>query len=247
MCGGFVARGEAAVGHGGPAFYYSPPMLLFCKLRRHGSTASCACASAFGRSQPFKSTHQTQAAVPQAVQGHPLLRAARRGLGQGGALRCTPPPGAIISSVQDAACPFAAALLPPRCLPFSWLCTSAAAQERPPCCPSKSSPAASTSTRHSQINLPFAVKTGTISKGLKYSLATGNWGQQGTAGVKAGVSQVRAGGKGDTCLPVSGNGGQQGTAGVSQAAWMHVRLRRLSLEFLKPPRASHRVLIYKQH
>jgi hypothetical protein len=42
-----------------------------------------------------------------------------------------------------------------------------------------------------QLNLPFAVKTGTISKGLKYSLATGNWGQQGTQGVKAGVSQVR--------------------------------------------------------
>jgi DNA-directed RNA polymerase beta subunit len=36
----------------------------------------------------------------------------------------------------------------------------------------------------------MAVKTGTISKGLKYSLATGNWGAQGTAGVKAGVSQV---------------------------------------------------------
>eukprot|EP00878_Enallax_costatus_P009529 GHUV01009957.1.p1 GENE.GHUV01009957.1~~GHUV01009957.1.p1 ORF type:complete len:1020 (+),score=255.55 GHUV01009957.1:227-3286(+) len=41
-----------------------------------------------------------------------------------------------------------------------------------------------------EINLPFAVKTGTISKGLKYSLATGNWGQQGTQGVRAGVSQV---------------------------------------------------------
>lgn len=41
-----------------------------------------------------------------------------------------------------------------------------------------------------EINLPFAVKTGTISKGLKYSLATGNWGQQGTQGIRAGVSQV---------------------------------------------------------
>ncbi|WIA14943.1 hypothetical protein OEZ86_003599 [Tetradesmus obliquus] len=40
------------------------------------------------------------------------------------------------------------------------------------------------------INLPFAIKTSTISKGLKYSLATGNWGQQGTQGVRAGVSQV---------------------------------------------------------
>ena len=42
-----------------------------------------------------------------------------------------------------------------------------------------------------EINLPFAVKTGTISKGLKYSLATGNWGQQGTQGLRAGVSQVK--------------------------------------------------------
>jgi DNA-directed RNA polymerase II subunit RPB2 len=42
-----------------------------------------------------------------------------------------------------------------------------------------------------EINLPFAVKTGTITKGLKYSLATGNWGQQGTQGLRAGVSQVR--------------------------------------------------------
>ena len=41
-----------------------------------------------------------------------------------------------------------------------------------------------------EVNLPFAVKTGTISKGLKYSLATGNWGAQGTQGVRAGVSQV---------------------------------------------------------
>ncbi|KAI8471554.1 MAG: RNA polymerase II second largest subunit [Monoraphidium minutum] len=41
-----------------------------------------------------------------------------------------------------------------------------------------------------ELNLPFAVKTGTISKGLKYSLATGNWGAQGTQGVRAGVSQV---------------------------------------------------------
>ena len=54
------------------------------------------------------------------------------------------------------------------------------------------SPRHNSAPPHSQINLPFAVKTGTISKGLKYSLATGNWGQQGTQGVKAGVSQVRA-------------------------------------------------------
>lgn len=42
-----------------------------------------------------------------------------------------------------------------------------------------------------EINLPFAIRSGTISKGLKYSLATGNWGAQGTQGVRAGVSQVR--------------------------------------------------------
>jgi len=55
------------------------------------------------------------------------------------------------------------------------------------------------------INLPFAIRSGTISKGLKYSLATGNWGAQGTQGVRAGVSQVgwdsssevAAGGRGD--------------------------------------------------
>ncbi|KAL6757113.1 RNA polymerase II second largest subunit [Haematococcus lacustris] len=41
-----------------------------------------------------------------------------------------------------------------------------------------------------EINVPGAVKTQTISKGLKYSLATGNWGQQGTQGIRAGVSQV---------------------------------------------------------
>jgi DNA-directed RNA polymerase II subunit RPB2 len=42
-----------------------------------------------------------------------------------------------------------------------------------------------------EVNLPFAIKVSTISKGLKYSLATGNWGAQGTQGVRAGVSQVR--------------------------------------------------------
>ncbi len=35
------------------------------------------------------------------------------------------------------------------------------------------------------------------SKGLKYSLATGNWGAQGTQGMRAGVSQV-----GHCCLPL---------------------------------------------
>mmetsp|Transcript_20952 Transcript_20952/g.45838 ORF Transcript_20952/g.45838 Transcript_20952/m.45838 type:complete len:1183 (-) Transcript_20952:1037-4585(-) len=41
-----------------------------------------------------------------------------------------------------------------------------------------------------EVNVPYAVKTQTISRGLKYSLATGNWGQQGTQGIRAGVSQV---------------------------------------------------------
>jgi DNA-directed RNA polymerase II subunit RPB2 len=41
-----------------------------------------------------------------------------------------------------------------------------------------------------EINLTYAVKAKTISQGLKYSLATGNWGQQGKQGVRAGVSQV---------------------------------------------------------
>uniref|UniRef100_A0A7S0WZH0 DNA-directed RNA polymerase subunit beta n=1 Tax=Chlamydomonas leiostraca TaxID=1034604 RepID=A0A7S0WZH0_9CHLO len=40
------------------------------------------------------------------------------------------------------------------------------------------------------INVPSAVRTQTITRGLKYSLATGNWGQQGTQGIRAGVSQV---------------------------------------------------------
>ena len=39
----------------------------------------------------------------------------------------------------------------------------------------------------------MAVKTQTITKGLKYSLATGNWGIQGTQGIRAGVSQVWGG------------------------------------------------------
>ncbi len=43
-----------------------------------------------------------------------------------------------------------------------------------------------------EILLPSAVKPATITRGIKYSLATGNWGQQGTPGVRAGVSQVLA-------------------------------------------------------
>ena len=43
-----------------------------------------------------------------------------------------------------------------------------------------------------EINLAYAVKAKTITSGLKYSLATGNWGQANTAGTRAGVSQVIA-------------------------------------------------------
>lgn len=40
------------------------------------------------------------------------------------------------------------------------------------------------------MNLQFAIKAKTITSGLKYSLATGNWGQANQAGTRAGVSQV---------------------------------------------------------
>ncbi|CAI5462463.1 unnamed protein product [Closterium sp. Yama58-4] len=41
-----------------------------------------------------------------------------------------------------------------------------------------------------EINLSYAVKAKIITGGLKYSVATGNWGQANQAGTKAGVSQV---------------------------------------------------------
>ena len=40
------------------------------------------------------------------------------------------------------------------------------------------------------IQLTLAVKAKTITSGLKYSLATGNWGAQGAQDIRAGVSQV---------------------------------------------------------
>ncbi|KAI8551670.1 hypothetical protein RHMOL_Rhmol06G0204100 [Rhododendron molle] len=40
------------------------------------------------------------------------------------------------------------------------------------------------------VNLQFAIKAKTITSGLKYSLATGNWGQANSAGSRAGVSQA---------------------------------------------------------
>lgn len=41
------------------------------------------------------------------------------------------------------------------------------------------------------LNVLAALKSHSITRGLKYSLATGNWGQQGVQGARAGVSQVR--------------------------------------------------------
>ena len=44
---------------------------------------------------------------------------------------------------------------------------------------------------HQDFNLELAIKTKTITDGLKYSLATGNWGDQKKAHqTRAGVSQV---------------------------------------------------------
>lgn len=40
------------------------------------------------------------------------------------------------------------------------------------------------------VNLPAGINKDTITKGLRYSLATGNWGMMGTAGLRAGVSQA---------------------------------------------------------
>jgi DNA-directed RNA polymerase II subunit RPB2 len=40
------------------------------------------------------------------------------------------------------------------------------------------------------VSLLNAVKAKTITQGLKYSLATGNWGSQGASDIRAGVSQV---------------------------------------------------------
>ena len=41
-----------------------------------------------------------------------------------------------------------------------------------------------------EINLTAAVSKDTMTRGLRFAVATGNWGQQGTAGLRAGVSQV---------------------------------------------------------
>jgi len=41
-----------------------------------------------------------------------------------------------------------------------------------------------------EIDVPAAVNKKTISKGLQYSLATGNWGVQGSRDIRAGVAQV---------------------------------------------------------
>lgn len=44
--------------------------------------------------------------------------------------------------------------------------------------------------RGKEIRVTSAINKNIITRGLRYSLATGNWGQQGTAGIRAGVSQV---------------------------------------------------------
>nr|VDC99656.1 unnamed protein product [Brassica oleracea] len=41
-----------------------------------------------------------------------------------------------------------------------------------------------------EVNLLFAINAKTITSGLKYALATGNWGQANASGTRAGVSQV---------------------------------------------------------
>lgn len=41
-----------------------------------------------------------------------------------------------------------------------------------------------------EVNLNSMVSKDTITRGLRYAVATGNWGQQGTADLRAGVSQV---------------------------------------------------------
>ena len=41
------------------------------------------------------------------------------------------------------------------------------------------------------VNLQFAIKAKTITSGLKYSFAIGNWGQTNAASTRAGVSQVQ--------------------------------------------------------
>ena len=44
---------------------------------------------------------------------------------------------------------------------------------------------------HKEFNINLAIKQNTITAGLKYSLATGNWGdQKKSMSTKAGVSQV---------------------------------------------------------
>ena len=45
--------------------------------------------------------------------------------------------------------------------------------------------------RGKEFNMALAIKTGIVTDGLKYSLATGNWGDQKKAAqARAGVSQV---------------------------------------------------------
>lgn len=62
--------------------------------------------------------------------------------------------------------------------------------------------------RGKDFNLELAIKTRIISDGLKYSLATGNWGDQKKAHqARAGVSQVRW----PLCLPFMGKSDMDGS------------------------------------
>lgn len=45
--------------------------------------------------------------------------------------------------------------------------------------------------RGRDVNVTAAINKDTVTRGLRYAIATGNWGAQGAADVRAGVSQVR--------------------------------------------------------
>lgn len=60
--------------------------------------------------------------------------------------------------------------------------------------------------RGKDINIPHAINKDTITRGLRYSLATGNWGAQGTQGLRAGVSQVNMHAAALSLLAAAGRG-----------------------------------------
>lgn len=85
-----------------------------------------------------------------------------------------------------AACPPAAEPRAARGAPHA--CTP-----RPRAAPTRRERAQKCVDRGREINLTAAVNKDTLTRGLRYSIATGNWGMQGTAGLRAGVSQARPG------------------------------------------------------